>query len=79
MTDETEVAISPDGPDGLLAGSAVHRARRQRRPTGAPPPLPHPFAISTAAWLLLAAVVLAGAILITQHSPSLRLDDRFST
>jgi membrane-associated phospholipid phosphatase/tRNA A-37 threonylcarbamoyl transferase component Bud32 len=79
LTDETEVAISPDGPDGLLPGSAVHRARRQRRPTGAPPPLPHPFAVSTAAWLLLAAVVLAGAILITQHSPSLRLDDRFST
>ena len=79
LTDETEVAISRDGPDGLLPGSAVHRARRQRRPTGAPPPLPHPFAVSTAAWLLLAAVVLAGAILITQHSPSLRLDDRFST
>ena len=79
MTDETEVAISRDGPDGLLPGSAVHRARRQRRPTGAPPPLPHPFAVSTAAWLLLAAVVLAGAILVTQHSPSLRLDDRFST
>src|SRR6185437_5569329 len=68
-----------DGPDGLLPGSAAHRARRQRRPTGAPPPLPHPFAVSTAAWLLLAAVVLAVAILITQHSPSLRLDDRFST
>jgi membrane-associated phospholipid phosphatase/tRNA A-37 threonylcarbamoyl transferase component Bud32 len=79
LTDETKVAISRDGPDGLLPGSAVHRARRQRRPTGAPPPLPHPFAVSTAAWLLLAAVVLAGAILITQHSPSLRLDDRFST
>jgi membrane-associated phospholipid phosphatase/tRNA A-37 threonylcarbamoyl transferase component Bud32 len=79
LTDETEVAISRDEPDGLLPGSAVHRARRQRRPTGAPPPLPHPFAVSTAVWLLLAAVVLAGAILITQHSPSLRLDDRFST
>jgi len=79
LTDETEVVTSRDGPDGLLPGSAVHRARRQRRPTGAPPPLPHPFAVSTAVWLLLAAVVLAGAILITQHSPSLRLDDRFST
>ena len=78
MTDETKVATSRDGPGGLLPGSAV-RTRRQRRPTGAPPPLPHPFAVSTAAWLLLAAVVLAGAILITQHSPSLRLDNRFST
>src|ERR1700745_1424206 len=79
LTDETKVAISRDGPGGLLPGSAVHRGRRQRRPTGAPPPLPHPFAVSTAAWLLLAAVVLAVAILLTQHSPSLRLDDRFST
>ena len=71
--------ISRDGPDGLPPSPAVHRTHRQRRPTGAPPPLPHPFAVSTAAWLILAAVVLSGAILITQHSPSLRLDDRFST
>ena len=32
------------------------RTARQRRPTGAPPPLPHPFTVSTTAWLLLAAV-----------------------
>ncbi len=60
-------------------GAAVRKARRQRRPTGAPPPLPHPFAVSTAAWLVLGAVVLAGAFLASQHTPWLRLDDRFST
>ena len=79
MRDETDVVISRDGPDGLPPGSAVHRTRRQRRPTGAPPPLPHPFAVSTAAWLVLGAVVLAGAFLASQHTPWLRLDDRFST
>ena len=60
-------------------GPAVHKERRQRRPTGAPPPLPHPFAVSTAAWLVLGAVVIAGAFLASQHTPWLRLDDRFST
>jgi membrane-associated phospholipid phosphatase len=79
LSENTEAVISRDGPDGLPPSPAVHRTHRQRRPTGAPPPLPHPFAASTAAWLILAAVVLSGAILITQHSPSLRLDDRFST
>ena len=47
LTDETEAVTSRNGPAGLLPGSAVHRTRRQRRPTGAPPPLPHPFAVST--------------------------------
>jgi tRNA A-37 threonylcarbamoyl transferase component Bud32/membrane-associated phospholipid phosphatase len=79
LTDETEVAISRDGPDGLLPGSAVHRARRQRRPTGAPPPLPHPFAVSTTAWLVLLAAVLAGAFVASQHTPWLGVDDRAST
>ncbi len=79
MTDETKVAISQNGPDGLLPGSAVQRTRRQRRPTGAPPPLPHPFAVSTAAWLVLGAVALAGAFLASQHTPWLRIDDRAST
>ncbi len=79
MTDETKVAISRDGPDGLLPGSAVHRVRRQRRPTGAPPPLPHPFAVSTAAWLVLGSMVLAGAFLASQHTPWLRIDDQAST
>jgi hypothetical protein len=46
----------------------VGKARRQRRPTGAPPPLPHPITISTTAWLVLGAVVLAGAFLASRLS-----------
>jgi membrane-associated phospholipid phosphatase len=60
-------------------GPAVRKTRRQRRPTGAPPPLPHPVPITTTAWLVLGAVVLAGAFLASQHTPWLRVDDRAST
>ena len=60
-------------------GPAVRKGRRQRRPTGAPPPLPHPVTITTTAWLVLVAMVLAGAFLAAQHTPWLRIDDRVST
>ena len=68
-----------NGPASLPPGPAVHKDRRQRRPTGAPPPLPHPITISTTAWLILGAVALAGAFLASQHTPWLRIDDRAST
>jgi hypothetical protein len=72
-------AVAGDGRASVPPGPAVRKARRQRRPTGAPPPLPHPFAVSTAAWLVLGAVVIAGAFLAAKHTPWLRVDDRFST
>jgi membrane-associated phospholipid phosphatase len=50
-----------------------------RRPTGAPPPLPHPVNVTTTAWAVLVAVGLAGAFLAAQHTPWLRIDDRVST
>jgi membrane-associated phospholipid phosphatase len=70
---------SPSRPAVPPEGSAVQRTRRQRRPTGAPPPLPHPIAISTTAWLLLAVVILAGAFLVSERTPWLRLGDRANT
>jgi tRNA A-37 threonylcarbamoyl transferase component Bud32/membrane-associated phospholipid phosphatase len=79
MSEEAETVISPDSPVNLTPGAAVHRTGRQRRPTGAPPPLPHPFTITTAAWLFLTLAVLAVAFLVSLHSPALRVDDRFST
>src|ERR1039458_1313923 len=54
---------------------AVRRAPRPRRPSGPPPPLPHPVSVATRAWLVLAVVVLAGVIVISVRAPSLRLDD----
>ena len=64
---------------GLPKDSPSQRVRRQRRPTGAPPPLPHPIAISTTAWVLLAVVILAAAFLISERTPWLRLGDRANT
>ena len=54
----------------------MRRTARRRRPTGAPPPLPHPVSVTTTAWLVLAVAVLAGAILVSVRAPSLRLDDQ---
>ena len=79
MSDDIGRVAAGNSQASLPPGPAVHKERRQRRPTGAPPPLPHPFAVSTAAWLVLGAVVIAGAFLASQHTPWLRLDDRFST
>ena len=79
MSEDIESVATHDGQAARPPGSAVGKVRRQRRPTGAPPPLPHPITISTTAWLVLGAVVLAGAFLASQHTPWLRIDDQAST
>src|SRR5438477_5053875 len=71
--------MAADGRASLPSGPAVRTTRRQRRPTGAPPPLPHPITITTTAWLVLGAVVLAGAFLASQQTAWLRVDDQAST
>ena len=78
MSDIERVAAG-DGRSPWPQGAAIGKGRRQRRPTGAPPPLPHPVTITTTAWLVLTAVALAGAFVATQHTPWLRVDDRAST
>ena len=79
MSDDIGRVAAGDGPASLPPGPAVGKGRRQRRPTGAPPPLPHPVTITTTAWLVLAAVVLAAAFVASQHTPWLRIEDRAST
>jgi hypothetical protein len=74
MTENTKRTEAPAAPPG-----PAPRTARQRRPTGAPPPLPHPITISTTAWLLLAAVILAGAILVSESTPWRRTDDHVNT
>ena len=71
--------LAPAASAGRLWSVRVEGTRRQRRPTGAPPPLPHPIAISTTAWVLLAAVIVACAFLFSVRTPWLRVDDQANT
>ena len=91
MSEKAERITAPAGPPtpagppsrpspvGLPRDSPAQRARRQRRPTGTPPPLPHPISFSTTAWLLLVVVIVAGAFLISERTPWLRLGDQANT
>ena len=83
MTERAEHAPVPPGPAAPGGGAPVSApaqgTRRQRRPTGAPPPLPRPMVITTAAWVLLAVVIVACAFLFSVRTPWLRADDRANT
>ncbi len=76
MSEKAETVTTRAGTANLPPGAAVRRTKRHRRPTGAPPPLPHPVSATTRAWLALAVVVLAGVIVISVRAPSLRLDNQ---
>ena len=79
MSDNAWPMAAEDGQAGSPPGTVSAKARRQRRPTGAPPPLPHRFSITTTAWLLIAALALAGAFAAAQHTLWLRAEDQAST
>jgi membrane-associated phospholipid phosphatase len=79
VSEKVERATAPPGVAGLPTDTPVQRARRRRRPTGAPPPLPHPLAISTTAWLLFTVLILTSAFLISERTPWLRLGDQANT
>jgi tRNA A-37 threonylcarbamoyl transferase component Bud32 len=76
VSEKTETVTIRAGQASLPPGPAVRRTPRHRRPTGAPPPLPHPVSVTTKAWLVLAVVLLAGMIAVLVRAPSLRLDDQ---
>ncbi len=67
-----EVTASPVAP-------IVRRTGRQRRPTGAPPPLPHRIAVTTAAWVALAAILVTGGFLVSERMFWRAALDRAST
>jgi membrane-associated phospholipid phosphatase len=71
--------VAPAAPADQPGSAHVKGTRRQRRPTGTPPPLPHPIAITTTAWVLLAVVIVASAFLFSENTPWLRVDDRANT
>ena len=76
MTENAGTVTPLDGTAAPSPGRAGRRPARRRRPTGAPPPLPHPVSVTATAWLVLAVAVLADAILVSVRAPSLRLDDQ---
>ena len=59
--------------------SGVRRSRRQRRPSGAPPPLPHRIGLTTTAWLALAAILVSAAFLVAELTPWQRAGNQAST
>jgi len=76
MSDGTARADIAVGPQ---AASTVRRTKRQRRPTGAPPPLPRHIAVTTTAWLVLAAILVAGAFLVSGRAPWRAVVDQANT
>ena len=76
MSENIERIVLPAVPPGNVS---AQRTARQRRPTGAPPPLPHPFRVTTTAWLVLAVLIVACAFLFSAQTSWLRLDDRANT
>src|SRR5689334_2821087 len=76
MSEDTERPASPAAPPGSVP---AQRTARQRRPTGAPPPLPRPVRVSTTAWLVLAVVIVTCAFLFSAETPWLRVDERANT
>ncbi len=76
MSERAETVTTRAGATSVPLGPAVRRTPRHRRPTGAPPPLPHPVSVTTRAWLVVAVVILAGLVLVSARAPSLRLDNQ---
>jgi membrane-associated phospholipid phosphatase len=75
----SESAARADTTVSPPATAAVRRTRRQRRPSGAPPPLPRRIAMTTTAWLALAAILVTGAFLVSERAPWRAAVDQAST
>jgi tRNA A-37 threonylcarbamoyl transferase component Bud32 len=61
------------------SSARVHRQKRQRRPTGAPPPLPRALGLSGKLWLGLLAFFIVAAVLALRSPTWLRLTDHVDT
>jgi membrane-associated phospholipid phosphatase len=82
MSESTERTPAPPRPAATAdqSGNAhVQETRLRRRPTGTPPPLPHPFSLSTTAWVLLAVFIVAFAFVFSEITSWLRSGDQANT
>jgi hypothetical protein len=71
LSDNIGRVVARDGPASLPT-AAVGKARRQRRPTGEPPPLPTRSPSPRRRGWSLAAIALADAFAAAQHTSWLR-------
>jgi tRNA A-37 threonylcarbamoyl transferase component Bud32/membrane-associated phospholipid phosphatase len=58
---------------------STRHTRKQRRPTGAPPPLPHKIGLSGGLWLGLLVVAFSSCVLFLSFPPTLRFGDHVDT
>ena len=54
----------------------IHRTRRQRRPSGAPPPLPRSIGTSGKGWIVASVALLVWVVLVTQTHWAQRITER---
>jgi tRNA A-37 threonylcarbamoyl transferase component Bud32 len=58
---------------------SIRPGRRQRRPTGKPPPLPRKLGLSAKIWLALTVYLLVASFVFSSFAPFLRLSDHINT
>jgi len=61
------------------APDSARRTGRQRRPTGAPPPLPRQIGATGVFWLLMVATLVTGSAVVFRSTALLRLVDHADT
>lgn len=83
MTNDPNVSRSTTGIPELVTvpdhGDGIERARKRRRPTGAPPPIQRRMGASGRFWLALIAYALIMTVLLLEIDAVLRFSDRVET
>ena len=74
MAESVDVEIPAPAAPAARSG-VVRPVRRERRPTGAPPPLPRKFGISGWLWLGLIVLVFVSTALFLSFQPTVRFGD----
>jgi tRNA A-37 threonylcarbamoyl transferase component Bud32 len=80
MADRLDTASTDEAPTVMTSHEAradtIRRTRKQRRPTGAPPPLPRKIGASGTFWLAMMVAVAIVTVLLLRVDPVLRFADR---
>jgi tRNA A-37 threonylcarbamoyl transferase component Bud32 len=71
---DTEEASAP-----VIIPGTVRWGRRERRPSGAPPPLPRKIGVSGVVWIGLVAALIAITVIIVKVGAALRVGDHVDT